>query len=217
MVAMTTRMNIGVGPLDRDMVVGPQRIAFSCVLRAMRMKMSLFLWPVLGMDMDPAVLICLDSRGRSTGWVSLRARWIFRHGPSIGGDDLVAVSAILDNLKLQPFLDHLFDSRQRDIDNDGERNQARTNGLRTASIPEIWFGRQQLTTAIHPCTQACGQGTMETVDGPRVGCDWNNDGTPDIGGPTNRPSWWFTGGINTAVTAAILSQDRPPPLLVREA
>ena len=37
-------------------------------------------------------------------------------------------------------------------------------------------------------------------------CDWNDDGQIDLGGEDDFLSWWFLGGINSGVAAAVMPE-----------
>jgi len=197
-----------VDPVAGTMVVGSQRVVFTCVLPddaneahepysvaffghgygSSRFDMFGFAW---GMNRMGIAACAMDYPG---------------HGPSIGGDDLETTEAVLRNLKLMPFLDHLMDSRQRDINNDGEPESGADQWIADSfhtrdMVRQSAVDHSQLIKAM----RACGQGTMQTEQGPRTTCDWNNDGVADIGG---KDADFFMlggslGGINTAVAAAV--------------
>jgi len=195
-------------PVTGAIVVGPQRIAFTCVLPKRKEG-----------NVDPYSVAFFGHGYGSSRFDMFGFAWAMNrmgiaacamdfpgHGPSIGGDDLIAVEAILGNLKLTPFLDHLMDSRQRDINNDGVPESGADQWIADSfhtrdMVRQSAVDHSQLIRAL----RACGKGTMDSDDGPRVSCDWNDDGLPDIGG---KDVDFFMlggslGGINTAVTAAV--------------
>ena len=195
-------------PMTGAMIVGPQRVVFSCVLPKDKRP-----------DNQPFPVAFFGHGYGSSRFDMFGFAWALNrvgiaacamdfpgHGPSIGGDDLIAVEAILDNLRLLPFLDHLLDSRQRDIDNDGEPESGADQWIADSfhtrdMIRQAAIDHSQLIRAL----RACGQHTMDSEDGDRVTCDWDDDGEPDIGGPD--VDFYLLGGslggINTAVTAAV--------------
>lgn len=139
------------------------------------------------------------------------------HGASTAGEELELASSLLSNAGLSEVLLHLFDGRHRDLDNDGEPD---SGGDQWVADP--FHTRDMVRQAVVDWMQAsrsfrsCGQGTMpETVWGEsgkpvasgteRVSCDWDGDGTPDIGGEADQYIIGGSlGGINSGVAAAII-------------
>lgn len=132
------------------------------------------------------------------------------HGPSIDPQDLVLIDSILQARGLSTFLTHLQDARYRDLNNDGRRDSGgdqwtadafhTRDMVRQAAVDWI-----QLTRAL----QACGSGTMALPGGGEaVSCDWDGDGTADVGGmdATYTASGGSLGGINVAVATAVMPE-----------
>jgi len=134
------------------------------------------------------------------------------HGGALAPEDLAQYSDLLDALGLLPIVDSFSDARDRDLDNDGFADSGgdfwvadpfhTRDNVRQAAIDFSQFSR---------ALRACGEGTM-VVRGPagealedRVTCDWNGDGTPDLGGPDAQLTMFGVslGGINVSVAAAI--------------
>ena len=194
-------------PVSGSMVVGPQRVAFTCVL------------PKETPDGGPASVAFFGHGYGSSrfdmfgfGWAMNRlgmavcAMDFPGHGPSIDAEQIEQVQGILNNLGLIPFLDHLMDSRQRDVDNDGEPESGADQWIADSFHTRDMVRQAALDTSqLIRALRACGTGEMDTEVGPRMTCDWNNDGRPDLGGPD--ADFFMVGGslggINTAVSAAI--------------
>ncbi|MCB9763719.1 MAG: hypothetical protein H6739_28375 [Alphaproteobacteria bacterium] len=130
------------------------------------------------------------------------------HGPSLGPDEELLAQGILGSRGLASFLEHIFDSRQRDLDNDGRPDSGgdqwsadafhTRDMVRQAALDWIW---------LFESFKRCGEGEMTLPDGgTAVSCDWSGDGVPDIGGPDN--TYYLLGGslggINAAVAAPVL-------------
>jgi pimeloyl-ACP methyl ester carboxylesterase len=193
-------------PVSGTMVVGPQRIVFTCVL------------PKHHDDGPVSVAIFGHGYGSSRfdmfgfSWAMNRMGFAAcamdypGHGPTINESEEQAVEALLENLNLTPFLKHLQDSRQRDVNNDGKPDSGADQWIADSfhtrdMVRQAALDNSQWIKAL----RACGEGTMETETGSRMTCDWNDDGIPDLGGPDAE---FFLvggslGGINSAVTAAI--------------
>lgn len=130
------------------------------------------------------------------------------HGLEVDDDLMEQLGGILEIQGMVPFLDHLQQSRARDLDNDGDIDSGgdqwsadafhTRDQVRQAAVDSIQFIK---------ALQACGTGTMEReADGEQaVSCDWDNDGEPDIGGPDVDISiaGGSLGGINTSVLAPV--------------
>jgi pimeloyl-ACP methyl ester carboxylesterase len=195
-------------PMNGTMVVGPQRVPFTCVL------------PKATEDNQPPFDVVLFGHGYGSSRFDMFGfSWAMNrvgkaacaidypgHGPTINPDELELVEAILKGMHLMPFLDHLKDARYRDVDNDGIPDSGADQWIADSfhtrdMVRQAAVDWSQLIKSL----QACGTGEMDK-DGDRVmACDWDEDGTPDIGG---RDAKFYLvggslGGINTAVTAAI--------------
>ena len=132
------------------------------------------------------------------------------HGPTISQDDLAVYEPVLNANNLLPFLQHLQDSRYRDLNNDGV---ADSGGDQWSA--DVFHTRDMVRQAVVDWVQmvrslkACGEGMMELSDGTeQLSCDWNGDGTIDLGGPDAE---FFIlggslGGINAAVAAALMPE-----------
>ncbi|MCB9743422.1 MAG: hypothetical protein H6740_12540 [Alphaproteobacteria bacterium] len=132
------------------------------------------------------------------------------HGPSINPDELALAEALLEARGLGEFLDHISDSRYRDLNNDGVPDSGgdqwsadafhTRDMVRQAAVDWMW---------LIGSLQQCGQGEMELEDGgSRMSCDWNDDGTPDIGGADSE-FYIFggsLGGINAGVAAGVIPE-----------
>lgn len=136
------------------------------------------------------------------------------HGPTLDPDDLPLIEALLTTYGLTPFLHHLQDARFRDLDNDGFPDSGGDQWIsdsfhtrdmvRQAAVDWMWLIRS---------FQNCGGGEMDFIlDGgessgrSEITCDWDSDGTPDIGGPDVGYHIFggSLGGINAAVSAAVM-------------
>jgi hypothetical protein len=195
-------------PVSGAMTVGPQRVAFTCVLPketethkppfsvafaghgygSSRFDMFLFAW---AMNRVGLAVCAMDFPG---------------HGPSLNPEELVLVELAFGNLGMAPFLDHLFDSRQRDVNNDGKMDSGADQWIVDSFHTRDMVRQAALDTSqLIRALRACGDGEMTTEQGSEVTCDWDRDGQPDIGG---EDADFFMvggslGGINSAVSAAI--------------
>jgi len=129
------------------------------------------------------------------------------HGPTVDPDELETIEVVLDGYGLQPVLDHLWDARFRDLDNNGTLD---SGGDQWSA--DTFHTRDMVRQAALDWSQFvrmldnCGEGTMVLEDGSeRVTCDWDDDGEPDIGTPDAR--YYYVGGslggYNASVAAAI--------------
>ncbi|MBM4366073.1 MAG: hypothetical protein FJ102_07645 [Deltaproteobacteria bacterium] len=137
------------------------------------------------------------------------------HGADLAADEEALIRAYLAGAGLEPFLDHLQDSRYRDLNNDGRGDSGADQWI-TDPFHTRDMVRQGVVDWVQfvKALQDCGQGDMEIreVDGSSGGagttCDWNGDGQADLGGKDAS----FTilggslGGINTAVAAAVMPE-----------
>ncbi|MFZ5478281.1 MAG: hypothetical protein ACOZNI_16055 [Myxococcota bacterium] len=134
----------------------------------------------------------------------------FGHGPSVGADEEELIEAVLGNLGLFEFYEHLLDSRYRDLNNDGTPDsggdQWTADAFHTRDVVrQAAIDHAQFIDSL----RACGTGTMALPGGGEaVSCDWDGDGTPDIGGPDTKlyQMGGSLGGIDTAVAAAVIDE-----------
>jgi hypothetical protein len=131
------------------------------------------------------------------------------HGPTISPDDLEEYLPIIDGFGLTPFLEHLEDSRYRDLTNDGVPDSGADQWTSDAFHTRDMV-RQQVVDWMQMVRafKNCGQGEMTKGDEVVVSCDWDGDGTPDIGGPdaTYHMLGGSLGGINSAVAAGVMPE-----------
>ncbi len=132
------------------------------------------------------------------------------HGPTIDPEDMELISAVLSTTGLVPFLTHLEDSRYRDVDNNGSKDSGYDQWTADAFHTRDMVRQAAVDHAqFIDSAEACGEGTMTLPDGSTaISCDWDGDGTPDMGGPGNKfyVIGGSLGGINSAVAAAISEQ-----------
>ncbi len=195
-------------PVEGSMVVGSQRVPFSCVTPS----------PETGGSQPYPVALIGHGYGSSRfdmfgfAWAMNRVGFATcaidypGHGPSIPEDQRPLVEATLDVLHLGPFLEHLEDARYRDVNNDGIPDSGADQWIadsfhtrdmvRQAAVDSMQFIKS---------LRECGQGKMTMGSEQVKSCDWDQDGVPDIGGRDNK--YYMVGGslggINTAVTAAV--------------
>jgi hypothetical protein len=142
------------------------------------------------------------------------------HGPTLGVEEEALVELALEAQDLTPFLLHLKDSRYRDLNNDGV---ADSGGDQWSADP--FHTRDMVRQAavdwmqMVRSFQACGVGEMALTEyeddatttptgDSLMTCDWDDDGTPDMGGEDAR---YFIvggslGGINSAVAAGVIPE-----------
>ena len=137
------------------------------------------------------------------------------HGPSVDPDTETLVENALDARGLLSFYLHLKDARYRDLTNDGLPDSGADQW-----ISEPFHTRDMVRQGVVDWMQlvrsfqACGTGTMDLVDtdgnvqGSLPSCDWDGDGTPDLGGPDVQYAIYggSLGGINSAVAAAVIPE-----------
>ncbi len=132
------------------------------------------------------------------------------HGLALNPSDLEEYGPLLEQAGLLTFLEHLEDSRARDLDNDGTADsgadQWTADSFHTRDqVRQGALDMIQLRRAL----ARCGTTTMGTdVDGDGVAelsCDWDGDGAPDLGGPDADIffSGGSLGGIVTSVALAV--------------
>ena len=130
------------------------------------------------------------------------------HGVALDPDTEALARTFLTNAGLGPMYEHLIDGRHRDLDNDGEADSGGDQWSADAFHTRDMVRQGALDHAqFHDSLLACGEGEMELPDGSTtVSCDWDGDGTPDLGGPDNHYNvvGGSLGGINIGVAAAIM-------------
>jgi pimeloyl-ACP methyl ester carboxylesterase len=195
-------------PVAGTMVVGPQRIPFTCVL------------PTATPEHQPPFDVAFFGHGYGSSRFDMFCfAWAMNqiglaacgidfpgHGPTISESEIDLVELVLNNLKLMPFLDHLQDARYRDVNNDGYPDSGADQWIADSfhtrdMVRQAAVDWSQMIQSL----QACGEGTMDKGGDPVMSCDWNEDGVPDMGGEDAK---FFIvggslGGINAAITAAI--------------
>ncbi len=131
------------------------------------------------------------------------------HGPTLSDDELEEYLPVIDAFGLLPFLEHLENARSRDLDNDGVPDSGADQWTSDAFHTRDMV-RQQVVDWVQLLRvfQHCGEGEMAAGDGSRMTCDWDGDGTPDIGGPEAKFHLLggSLGGINSAVAAAVMPE-----------
>jgi len=129
------------------------------------------------------------------------------HGPAMSPEEREQIVEIVEPLGMLPFLEHLEMARYVDTDNDGVPD----SGSHQWSA-DSFHTRDQVRQAVLDwmwlieALKQCGTGTMERGRGDAISCDWDDDGTPDIGGPdaTYLIAGGSLGGIVNGVAAAVL-------------
>ncbi len=211
-----------LNPVTGSVVQSPMRVPFTCVIpRAENGFKPPFQVGIYGHGYG-------SSRVEFIAWAGTLARFGIAacsmdfpgHGVSLGADQLQTAKDLLQITGLTPFLSHLFDSRARDLNNDGEVD---SGGDQWVADP--FHTRDQVRQAVvdwMAFTRAiknCGTGEMKLVgydaDGhpvdtgdTRVTCDWDDDGMADIGGPDAKITLFggSLGGINAGVAAAVIPE-----------
>lgn len=129
------------------------------------------------------------------------------HGPTLDADEREELVALLEPFGLVPFLEHVEDARFVDTDNDGIPDSGShqwtadafhtRDQVRQAVVDWMWWieGLKQ-----------CGKGQMDSPNGKVTSCDWDADGTPDIGGKDAQYmiAGGSLGGIVNGVAAPVL-------------
>jgi len=132
------------------------------------------------------------------------------HGPTVDPDEEALILSVLEPTGLMEFYVHLQDSRYRDLDFDGFKDsggdQWSADAFHTRDmVRQAAIDHAQFIDSL----MACGETDWDKeTGGTGVSCDWDGDGTPDIGGPDNNYSvlGGSLGGINTAVAAAVTDE-----------
>ena len=132
------------------------------------------------------------------------------HGPTISADEVALIQAVLKGKGLETFLTHLQHSRYRDLDNNGVGDSGGDQWTADAFHTRDMVRQGALDHArMVDVTMACGKGKMTLPDGSTaMSCDWDGDGTPDMGGPDAKQYviGGSLGGINTAVAAGVVDE-----------
>jgi hypothetical protein len=189
-----------------------ERVAFTCVL------------PKETEEFAPPYDVAIFGHGYgSSRFEAFAFKWAFTrlgmaacamdfpgHGPSINPDEEILIEGLLNSQGMGPFLTHLMDARNRDLDNDGRTdsggdqwsaNAAHTRDMvRQAAVDWVQMVRS---------LKACGEGTMLKADGSELtSCDWDGDGQIELGGPD--VDYYIAGGslggINAGVAAGIMPE-----------
>ena len=191
-------------------VYEPRRVVFTCFL------------PKPGIAQPPYDVVLFGHGYGSSRFETAAFNWVLNrmgmascgfdtpgHGLEAGDGDVEDARILLDGLGLGPLLDHLTDSRARDLDNDGSPDSGgdqwsadafhTRDNTRQAVLDWIQFRK---------ALDGCGTDTMvrEGDGSEAMACDWNDDGVPDIGGPDARyfVSGGSLGGIIASVAAPVM-------------
>lgn len=208
-------------PMTGAYVAGPQRVPFTCVLPK----------PQDGVAQPYPVMLYGHGYGSNRlevlyfGYALNRLGWAVcsldfpGHGVESDNGTLQLAEELLGAQGLRPVIQSLGDHRARDLDNDGSQN---SGGDQWASDP--FHTRDMVRQGVLDwmqmvkSLQACGSGTMQLVEyqeddtrlpngQTQVSCDWDGDGTPDIGGGASISiSGGSLGGINSGVAAAVIPE-----------
>lgn len=201
-----------LNPVTGEYIAAPMRIPFTCAL------------PNAETGATPPYDVVIYGHGYgssrleslSFGWVFTQIGFAFcfmdfpGHGPTINEDDLPVIENVLDATGLLPFLTHLQDSRSRDLNNDGKKD---SGGDQWSA--DVFHTRDMVRQAVVDWVQfvrsfkECGTGEMTFDNGETASsCDWNRDGTIDLGGPDAK--YYILGGslggINSGVAAAVMPE-----------
>jgi len=191
---------------------GSQRIPFSCVLPS----------PETGAEPPYDVVIFGHGYG-SSRFDFFVFSWPFNqygyavcamdfpgHGPTIDDELAELIENALEQNKITNLLVHLRDSRYRDLNNDGLPDSGGDQWT-----ADVFHTRDMVRQAVVDWMQMvksfkeCGTGEMTFSDGTTgKSCDWNRDGTPDIGGEDSEYYIFggSLGGIATAIAAAVMPE-----------
>jgi hypothetical protein len=198
----------------RTAIVEAQRVPFTCVLpkavtkqppydvlfyghgyRSSRFEIAAFAWALNRLGF---AVCSFDFPG---------------HGLSMGPDDRELADAVLGGLGLLEFLEHLDDSRARDLDNNGTKDsggdQWSADAFHTRDqVRQAAVDWMQLVRAFRRC--GTGEMALQYSDERRVACDWDGNGLADIGGPDARYyiAGGSLGGINSSVAAGVMPEVR---------
>ncbi len=205
-------------PVQGTYAAAAQRVTFTCVLPKERPAAD-----GLAAVEAPFPVVLFGHGYGSSRFDFLGFAWAFNrlgmaacaadfpgHGIDLSDEDLTVIRGYLGVAGVAPFLDHLLDGRQRDLDNDGLANsggdQWTADAFHTADmVRQAAVDWMQMVHSL----QACGDGEMTLSDGGSVmSCDWDDDGAPDVGGP-DVPYYIVggsLGGINAGVAAAVIPE-----------
>lgn len=193
-------------------VVGPERVPFTCVT------------PKRSEGFEPPYDVAFFGHGYGSSrfdflgfaWAMNRVGWAAcandfpSHGPTVSQADYEKYSEVLEATGFLPFMDHLFDARYQDLDNDGEgdsgADQWISDGFHTADmVRQAVVDWSQMLRVLEQCGEADWGHDLNGDGVNEVTCDWDADGVPDIGGPNARYALLggSLGGINAAVAAAV--------------
>lgn len=202
------RMNSVLGTYE----AGEQNVPFTCIMPS----------PDLGVEQPYDVVLFGHGYGSSRfdfvgfAWAFTRMGYATcamdfpGHGPTIDSEDQEIFEPVLDANGLYPFLEHLLNSRYRDLDNDGENDSGGDQW-----VADVFHTRDMVRQAVVDWIQMvrsfknCGNGNMALQEGGQLmSCDWNDDGIPDLG--TEDAEYFILGGslggINSAVAAAVMPE-----------
>lgn len=207
-------------PVRGTLHAAPQRIAFTCLLPQREAG-------------DPPADVALFGHGYGSSRFDLfgfahafnrvgLAACAFDfpgHGPTLGDDLQDVVDAVLSAKQLSSFLSHLNDSRQRDLNNDGDPDSGgdqwsadpfhTRDMVRQAAVDwmQMVRGLKQCGAGEMNLTASTPEGPIQTND-TRVSCDWDDDGVPDLGGPNAKyyVAGGSLGGINASVAAGVMPE-----------
>ncbi len=194
-------LDMDAGTIDYE----PRRVVFTCFI------------PKPGVAQPPYDVALFGHGYGSSRFETAAFNWVLNrlgmavcsfdtpgHGLEAGDSDVEDARVLLDGLGLGPLLDHLLDSRARDLDNDGVTDSGgdqwsadafhTRDNVRQAVVDWVQF-REALDN--------CGTGTMvrDGDGGEMMTCDWDDDGVPDIGGPDAR--YFFAGGSLGGIVASV--------------
>jgi hypothetical protein len=203
-------------------VMRPRSVAFSCIL------------PKAGDGIEPPWPIAIHAHGYGSTRVEFIgfAHALTRHGIAVcgldapghglplGPDDIGLVADLLELTQTEPLWWHLLADRRRDLNNDGLLDTA--GDIFTA---DAFHTRDMIRQGVVDWAQlietlrGCGTGRMEqvrlleggplVVGEPLVTCDFDADGSPDLGGPDTRfvLEGISQGGIMTGLSVAVNPAD----------
>ncbi len=205
-------------PMKGTYSAAPQRVTFTCVLPKER-EAEIGIPEVKA----PFPVVLFGHGYGSNRFDFLGYAWAFNrlgmaacaadfpgHGLSLSDADMTLIRGYMNAAGISPFLDHLLDGRQRDLNNDGVADsggdQWTADAFHTADmVRQAAVDWMQMVHSL----QDCGDGEMAlSGGGSAMSCDWDDDGSPDLGGP-DVPYYIVggsLGGINAAVAAAVIPE-----------
>ncbi|MBN93530.1 MAG: hypothetical protein CL928_05570 [Deltaproteobacteria bacterium] len=132
------------------------------------------------------------------------------HGVSLGQDDEELFTPVLEAAGLLGFLEHLGDSRQADVDNDGDPDSGADMWVADPfhmrdMVRQAALDWMQMIRSLDQCGVDSWGIDVDGGGQNEVGCDWDGNGTPDLGGPDAEfvLMGGSLGGINSAVAVAV--------------